>query len=165
MRKTLLTSLYCLSILGFAHGSTLFADEPKVDVASQIHGKWKVISVERSGAALPDDQIRNQHMVVDKESIRIIKDGKENGEPIKYKQDATKSPRRIELTKKSKVVTMEPGQVPKSEIRSEQFKALYEINGDTLTICFTTSPDSAWPESLIPKVRQGTEIVVLQRVK
>jgi uncharacterized protein (TIGR03067 family) len=155
----------CLAVLGFASGSPIFADKPKVDVASPLHGKWQVISIERSGVAKPENEIKNLQMVFAKDSIKIVRDGKDDGEPIKYSHDPSKTPRHIELTTKSKVVTVEPGQKPKTETRIEQIKGLYELNGDTLTVCLTSISGLARPESLSPKDREYIEIIVLKRVK
>jgi len=88
----------------------------------KIQGNWTVVSMERGGMAAPAEKIA-MIKVTFKDGTLTINDGGRD-EKAKFKIDATKKPKAIDL-------------IPEKPGRTEQVPGIYELKGDELKICFT----------------------------
>ena len=95
-------------------------DVPKKDVA-KLQGTWKVVALEGGGRKAPEGSFKEMRFLI--EGDRFSLSGKPKGlRP--YRLDPAAKPRAIDI----------PGDVEK-----EFSKAIYEVQGDTLKLCFSQS--------------------------
>jgi uncharacterized protein (TIGR03067 family) len=93
------------------------ADDNKKD-AEALKGTWKVTKVSVDGQTPPDADNAFLHLTTDELAPEL---GGRKQPPAKYKLDASKSPKQIDLEP--------PGQ-------GMMIEGIYEIKGDTLKLCF-----------------------------
>jgi uncharacterized protein (TIGR03067 family) len=95
-------------------------DVPKND-AAKLQGTWKVVALEVGGKKAPEESFKKIQFLI--KGDKISTSGKpEDLRP--YRLDAAAKPRAIDI----------PGDVEK-----EFSKAIYEVNGDKLKLCFSQS--------------------------
>ena len=95
-------------------------DVPKKDVA-KLQGIWKVVALEGGGKEAPEGSFKEKRFLIEGDKISLS--GKPKERRV-YRRDAAAKPRAIDI----------PGSVEK------QFsKAIYEVEGDTLKLCFSQS--------------------------
>jgi uncharacterized protein (TIGR03067 family) len=111
----------------FAITLLLAADRPEDAVEKEkakLIGVWNVESVEANGQKVPAEAIKNFQFVFTADSLTRKKNGKaESG--AGYQLEPSQSPKWIDMTG---VADGKDVSVP----------ALYEVEGDTLTLCFRT---------------------------
>jgi uncharacterized protein (TIGR03067 family) len=93
--------------------------------AKQIQGTWVPLSAELGGKALPDD-VRKSIKLVLKADTYVVTAGKEPDEG-KCKIDPTKTPKTLDITG------------TKGPNMGKTFPCIYELNGDTLRVCYDLS--------------------------
>ncbi len=128
------------------------ADKPdqKKDDKDAILGTWTFVSGERDGVAAPDDV--KTMKVSFKEGDKLTLTFKEENKEAKYKIDPTKKPKEISLT-----VT---------ENGTEQTThGIYELDGDSLKLCFTDDPKGEAPKEFTGKKDSKQVLMVLKRGK
>src|SRR5262249_51896610 len=114
--KLISTTLLLIGLLAISRAS---ADDKKDD---KLDGKWLVVSIERDGKA--DDAFKG--------GMRVIAGGKytltdKNGKatPGTFKVDPSKKPKAIDMTP------------TEGQYKGKTLLGIYEIDGQTLKICFT----------------------------
>lgn len=114
-----------LSLVLGLFASSIFADD-KADMEKelkQLQGSWTFESVEAAGNKLPSEQFKGITVTMDGEKY-TVKLGDQVVEAAKQKIDPSKSPKTMDIT-----VTEGPN-------KGKSYLAIYEINGDTLKVCF-----------------------------
>ena len=95
--------------------------------AAQLFGIWVLVSAEQNGQPIPAETIAtNTHqMIFQKDGYTDVYKGKKGTTVFRgtYKLDPAKSPREIDLATYS------------GKALGPTFPAIYEVKGDTLTIC------------------------------
>ncbi|MDX1679390.1 MAG: TIGR03067 domain-containing protein [Akkermansiaceae bacterium] len=103
-------------------------DAEKLEPGAGLQGLWQVVAMEMGGVELPEKKIENMWMLVKGDKISL--NGDENNlQP--YETDAAAKPNAMD-------VTMDNGDV---------VKAIYELDGDILKICYAQSTRLPRPAS------------------
>jgi uncharacterized protein (TIGR03067 family) len=125
MRRCILLAI--ATILGV---SAVMAQEDlaKMEVA-KLQGTWRVVSLEAGGQKAPEQSIKGVRFLIQGDNMSLS--GKEK-DLRTYRLDATAKPKTIDI----------PGDADK-----EFSKAIYELDGDTLKLCFSQSTKLDRPKS------------------
>jgi uncharacterized protein (TIGR03067 family) len=127
MRRSLVTLLTLSGVLGVAllGWSAAGADE-KADLEKEVkkfQGTWTFESSEAGGQALPPDSLKGLVLIFEGNK-HTVKKGDEVIQVGTQKLDPTKSPKAIDVT-----MTEGPN-------KGAVMLGIYEIDGDTLKVCF-----------------------------
>jgi uncharacterized protein (TIGR03067 family) len=123
----------------------LVAAEKADDDVKKMQGMWTVESMTKSGQKAPDDKIKGIEFTI-KDDVISVKTP-EKTETAKFKVDATKKPKTMDL-------------MPENASKSVSF--IYELNGDTLKFCWS-EPAKDRPTAFDEKASGG--LMVLKRKK
>jgi uncharacterized protein (TIGR03067 family) len=96
-------------------------DEPKKPDKELLQGTWNVVAIEAGGQKAPDGTVKDRRFLFkgDKVSLSGMP---EDLHPLRL--DATAEPKAMDLG---------------SNVEGEFSKAIYELKGDTLKVCFSQS--------------------------
>jgi uncharacterized protein (TIGR03067 family) len=95
-------------------------DIPKKDFA-KLQGTWKVVALEAGGKEIPEESFKEKRFLIKGDKISLS--GKsEDLRP--YQLDAAAKPRAIDIS---------------GDVEKEFSKAIYEVDGDKLKLCFSQS--------------------------
>jgi uncharacterized protein (TIGR03067 family) len=111
----------------------------------KIEGVWTVVSAVKGGEKLADVDNMEVKLIFAGEKLTVVKGGK--NEELTYKLDAGQKPKAIDLMPKDKTI-----------------KGIYQVDGDTLKICFT-GPDDERPTEFVSKEGTRTLLLTLRRDK
>jgi uncharacterized protein (TIGR03067 family) len=126
-------------------------DEPKDDAVKKdlqkLQGNWTVISIEVNGNKIPEDKIGDPKAVFkgDQYSIHDFR--------LTITIDPTKKPKTINMDGKDgngKPLTM---------------IGIYEVEGDTLKICFAKPGEKERPSTFETKPKSGQSLIRYNRAK
>jgi uncharacterized protein (TIGR03067 family) len=119
MTRLALLSLGCLLLIS---ARTTAADDKDYE---PFQGKWTFVSVVVNGNEQPAAQFEKSVLTV-KGNERVIHVGDEVKSRAKYKVDATKTPKTIDIE------VLEGSQ----ELKGKTFPGIYELKDDTMTVIF-----------------------------
>ncbi len=146
---------------------TLFAVLPAwaQDAASQtdaarLQGKWKVVALEEEGKNVLKD--KDEITVVFKGDKAIYDEKGKKPDEATFKVNATKKPKHLDLV-------LPPNKADKTD-KGMKIQAIYELDGDTLKLCYRMPPPTAKDQTLTERPmefdsRKGGTLLRLQRVK
>lgn len=124
----------------------LGADAPKED-AQQIQGTWKVVSAEDSGRKAPQDSIKDLRWTITRDAITYQVANRTTR--WSYKLDPAKKPKWVDLTEDGRIRV-----------------AIYDLNGDTLKVCFAEGFQKERPTAFESKANSPNDVlIVLKREK
>jgi uncharacterized protein (TIGR03067 family) len=120
-------------------------DKPKDEEA--IQGTWNVVSREMVGKKTPDAELKTLKVTIKDGTITTDDDKKK--EKVTYKLDPSKKPKAIDLTdEEGKITTL----------------AIYELDGDTLKLCWSEKVDDR-PTKFASDADSAQTVMVFKRVK
>jgi uncharacterized protein (TIGR03067 family) len=125
------------------------AEDKKKD-AELIQGTWTVVSREFVGKKTPEAELKAMKVTI-KDGTITVDDGKKK-EKHAYKLDPSKTPKAIDLANtgiEEKVTTL----------------AIYELNGDTLKICWSEKDPDHRATKFAGDEESGQTMIVLKREK
>jgi uncharacterized protein (TIGR03067 family) len=125
------------------------AEDAKKD-AKKIQGNWTVVSREFIGNKTPEAELKALKVII-KDGTITIDDGKKI-EKIPYKLDPSKKPKAIDLANtgiENKETTL----------------AIYELDGDTLKICWSEKDPEHRATKFASDEDSGQTMIVLKREK
>jgi uncharacterized protein (TIGR03067 family) len=108
-------------------------DVPKEDGA-KLQGTWKVVALEAGGSKAPEDAVKELRVLIAGDRISF------SGTPedlLAYQLDPAARPRTMDIC---------DGDTPDS-FEKECGKAIYEMEGDTLKLCFSQATDVDRPKN------------------
>jgi uncharacterized protein (TIGR03067 family) len=126
----------------------LAADGPKDEDA--IQGVWTVVSREVIGKKTPADELKGGKIII-KDGTMTSDDGKKKEMVASYKLDPSKSPKAMDLTNATE-----------DKLKSA---AIYELDGDTLKICWSEKVPDQRPTKFTADADSGQTMIVLKREK
>jgi uncharacterized protein (TIGR03067 family) len=125
------------------------AEDDKKD-EEKIQGNWTVVSREFIGKKTPEAELKALKVTI-KDGTITMDDGKKK-ETIPYKLDPSKKPKAIDLANtgiEGKETTL----------------AIYELDGDTLKICWSEKDPAHRATKFASDKDSGQTMIVLQREK
>ncbi len=130
----------------------LAADAPKANTdRDKIQGVWKIIAEVENGKETPP--ARNEKVRIRFTADKmIVTEGDEKHE-ASYKLDPERIPTVIEVT---------PDDGPN---KGKKALGIYQLSGDTLTICLTLAKDKDRPSDFTAKTDSGRVLFTLERIK
>jgi uncharacterized protein (TIGR03067 family) len=117
------------------------AKDTAADPLAPLQGTWEVVSLEKSGSAVPQDDIAGLTVIITGSSYKVI--NKDNVSKGTFSLDPSKEPKQMDVQH-----TTESGD-------SQSMPAIYDVNGDTMRVCynpeggtrpssFSTKPENAY---------------------
>ena len=134
--------------VALAVGLCAAADKPAKEL-EPFQGTWAVESITRDGAAVPEDQAQRLVLVV-KGNERLVKDGDDVKSKATFTVDSAKSPKVMDIT------------VSDGPLAGKTLRGIYELKGDTLTICLALEGDGR-PDDLTAKEGSGRLLQVYKK--
>jgi RNA polymerase sigma factor (sigma-70 family) len=121
-------------------------EKPKSD-KDKLQGKWVPESVEERGKKISEEEIKEKNFVMVFEGDKVTLPMKDGAKEVEYTLAPTKKPKEIDLAVE--------GKTP---------KGIYELEGDTLKLCFNTDPDGDRPTKFATTDTNNV-LMVLKRKK
>ena len=142
-----LKTLGLLALAGLLAAADAPKDDARKDDAAKIQGTWKVMSAEDSGRKAPEESIKDLKWTITKDSI-TYKVGPKTTRWV-FKLDPDKKPKWIDLTEGERTRP-----------------AIYELDGDTLKVCFGEGAQKERPTAFESKPNSPNDVlIVLKREK
>jgi uncharacterized protein (TIGR03067 family) len=132
-------------------------DAIKKDLAS-LEGTWQITSKEFMGKQATKEEIEE----LAAESELAIKDGKATRTDLATKKVVNEGTLKLDPTAKPKAVDIMYTSGP---VKGETDKAIYEIDGDTLKVCYSLEPDAERPTEFATKPDGKAFVLTFKRVK
>jgi uncharacterized protein (TIGR03067 family) len=129
------------------------AEDTKKD-EELIQGTWVFVSREMLGKKTPDAELRAAGKVIIKDGTMTNDDGKKK-ETVPYKLDPSKKPKAIDLT----FDALDGGG------GKETYRAIYELDGDTLKICWSEKAPDHRPTKFASDEGSAQTMIVFKREK
>ena len=125
-------------------------DPPKKEPPSLL-GEWAIESVVVGGkdSQAPAGALR---FTFQADGTLAVRDGKDDPRPVGYKADPAKSPAHLDI-------------VPPAASGRPATPAIYQIDGDTLTICLDQQPGGERPREFASPAGTQLSLFVFKRVK
>src|SRR5206468_2868883 len=135
-----------------------FATDAKDDSADKdlkkLQGTWEAVSVRVDGADVPADDVKDSGITMtfdkDKYSYKAAKSG--NTETGTVKLDPGKKPATMDIA------------IGDGDDKGKTQLAIYKVEGDKLTLCFT-DPGKERPTEFAAKKDSGHQLVVFKKAK
>ena len=140
-------------VLTFLAVALVAADDPPKDAKKEVEkleGEWTIVSLENRGEKVPEETVKDMKLKVKGEEWVVTRDGTTVAD-IAFKLDPSKDPKAIDLTFKV-------------DGKETALKGIYKLDGDTLTLCRTDSPDAARPTAF-KTTGDGGVLAVWKRAK
>lgn len=117
-----------------------------------LQGRWQIVSQEDEGKEVPAETFQGIEFRFAGDTMTFVNDGKKELGNVKFTLNSAASPKQMDFA-----------QAIETETRIVQ--AIYDLNGDTLTLCRANNGEKPRPASFSPADRSGISILVLKRVK
>jgi uncharacterized protein (TIGR03067 family) len=125
-------------------------DDAKKEL-EKLQGDWVMVSGERNGEALPDEQIKALKRTIKDDEFTVMRDG-ETVAKGKFTVDPSKSPKTIDVT------------ITEGDNKDKTMKGIYEIDGDNYKVCFAPSGKDR-PKEFSSKGDEGLTLSVWKKAK
>lgn len=128
-------------------------DDAKKDLEA-LKGNWTVVSAERDGKKLTDEQLKDVMLTLDGTGKATVKKGDQVLFDGTIKIDPTKKPKALDTT-----------QTSDGENKGKTLLGIYELDGDTLKICTAEPAGKDRPTEFSSKPGSGNFLRVYKREK
>ncbi len=150
-----MTKHTCLAVLMLATMAALLsgAQEKKTD-KDLIQGTWKVVERSKNGEKTPEQEVKDQAVTLRFAGTTVTQSGGDAGkkDEATFVLDESNTQKRLTFTRTGEV---NQGQV---------FVAIYELNGDTLKLAYSTGEKRQTPPAEL-KDGDGVGVLTLERQK
>ena len=139
--------LHCLAVFAAAlllSAAPIVADDKKDQ--DEVQGTWEVTTMFNNGKPEPGT-VKGATLVIKGDKITM---GMRN---LTFKLDAAKKPKAIDAVAKD------------GAAEGKTILGIYEVKGDTLTLCMANEPDGKRPTELAPKEGDKAVIFTAKRAK
>jgi uncharacterized protein (TIGR03067 family) len=126
------------------------ATDAKKDL-DKMQGDWVLVSSERDGKSLPDDQVKTMKRTVKDDTYNVSRDGQTLAKGT-FKLDPSKKPAAIDALRSE------------GEDKDKPMLGIYEFDGDTYKVCFAP-PGKDRPTEFASKPGSGNVYSVWKREK
>jgi uncharacterized protein (TIGR03067 family) len=114
-----------ISFVAFALATlSVTARDDKKGDKDKLQGEWSVVSMERAEGKLDDEALKKSKLVIKGDMWLATTNGRESG--VSTQLDESKTPKEIDFTG------------PDPSGKEATVKAIYKLDGDTLTVCRRT---------------------------
>ena len=117
----------------------------------RLQGTWVVVSMEREGEAIPQEELKGRTCVYEKDSFTL-----RSGDQPRRRGIVT-----LDASRKTKAINTWDMDGPYADAT---VPGIYDLNGDTLKLCFSR-PGAERPAEFTTKSGSGLILVVYQRKK
>jgi uncharacterized protein (TIGR03067 family) len=135
-------------------GSLLWAVDTSKEESKKaldpLQGTWVATGGEQEGNPFPEAGLKNMKLVVSGDQYTFTSDSPE--EKGVLKPDPSKSPKALDID------------IKEGEQKGQSQKAIYELDGDTLKICFT-QPGNDRPSEMAAKAGSKCVMIVFKKEK
>jgi uncharacterized protein (TIGR03067 family) len=143
-RRSLPAAVFALSVL-------VFTTAARADDLKAMEGTWKVEAAEADGKPVESEELKALVVTITGDRYEVTtKDGKEAGT---LKLDESQKPKTMDATDTE---GFDAGKV---------IKAIYELSGDTLRVCYAVDGESGRPKELATKEDSPWLLVTYKREK
>jgi uncharacterized protein (TIGR03067 family) len=125
-------------------------DDAKKEL-ERLQGDWIMVSTERNGEALPDEQVKAVKRTIKDDAFTVTRDG-ETLAKGKFTIDPSKSPKTIDVT------------WTEGDNKDKTIMGIYEIDGANQKICYASLGKDR-PKEFSSKGEEGITLSVWKRVK
>ena len=132
-------------------GLLLAAETPKATDHAKIQGEWKITAEVQNGKEIPPG--RNEKVRIRFTADKMIVTEGDEKHAGTYTLDSDRKPAMITVT---------PEDGPK---KGKKGTGIYQLSGDTLTICLTLKEGKDPPGDFTAKANSGRVLLTLQRIK
>jgi uncharacterized protein (TIGR03067 family) len=122
-------------------GAGAAAKEAAADPLALFQGTWEVVSVEKDGSPLSQDDIAGITVMISGSAYKLI--NKDNVSKGTFSVDASKDPKQMDVHPHGE---NDDGRIMPAiyEITSDSFRVCYNPEGETRPTSFSTKPDSGF---------------------
>lgn len=133
--------------------SCLQGPETTLRDLNQLQGRWAATSLHVRGRSLPANELENLKFALEIKGTQVTFGPAAATRQGHVRVDSSRMPRAMDITVKE-----EAG-------KTKVLLAIYKLEGDTLTLCLPTAPESpARPTEFESSAESNTTLVVLRRV-
>jgi uncharacterized protein (TIGR03067 family) len=125
-------------------------DDAKKEL-EKLQGDWVMVSSERNGEALPDEQVKALRRTIKDDEFTVTRDN-ETVAKGKFTVDPSKSPKTIDVT------------ITEGDNTDKTMKGIYEIDGDNYKVCFAPFSKDR-PKEFSSKGDEGLVLSVWKKAK
>jgi uncharacterized protein (TIGR03067 family) len=117
------------------------AKESAADPLAPLQGTWEIVSVEKDGSQVPQDDIAGMTVMISGSAYKLI--NKDNVSKGTFSLDASKDPKQMDVRHQSE--NGDSHSMPAIyEITADSFRVCYNPEGETRPTSFSTKPDSGF---------------------
>jgi uncharacterized protein (TIGR03067 family) len=142
--------VYCQLLIAVLPLTAPTPAEDKAKDEEKIQGTWTIVFREFIGQKTPEEELKAGKVII-KDGTITLDDGKKK-EKIAFKLDPSRKPKAIDLANtgiENKETTL----------------AIYELDGDTLKICWSEKVPDQRPTKFASDADSGQTMIVLKREK
>jgi uncharacterized protein (TIGR03067 family) len=144
-------TLLLLFVMFLGQGVVAQGDDKLIAPGCSLEGDWKLTSVELNGQPLPMEKLRDAELVVQgtKYTLTLLETRLE----MTHKLMVDQMPAAMDLT------------VATGPQKGQVFRAIFKLEGETLTVCRSIYPEMERPKEFASKPDSGLLLVVWTRSK
>ena len=118
----------------------------------KVEGTWAIVQGYEGGKPVPKERIRDNRVIISRDTIRILDKDKKQTWLVRYKLDPAQDPKAIAMT------------VAEGEGKGQSAEGIYHLEGNTLKLCYAL-PGHPRPKTFAPTQTKNELLFTMKRVK